>query len=87
LADVYADFFNAVARASAISEQVALGKLVVGSPGWQALAWFLERRFPNKWGKKDRTPVPPKPPKPIEQMNAEELAAYERELDKGKDRA
>jgi hypothetical protein len=80
LAGVYADFFNAVERASAISEQVALGKLVVGSPGWQALAWFLERRFPNKWGKKDRTPVPPKPPKALEAMTPEELDAYKQSL-------
>lgn len=51
----YHDFFTALAlnRGTAFAETTAMRKLKVGSPGWQAQAWFLERRFPKRWAKKE----------------------------------
>ena len=53
-AQVYADFFQKIKQALALSEELALTTLKAGQPGWQAQAWFLERRFPQRWGRKDR---------------------------------
>ena len=86
VAQEFADFFESVKRAVAVGEVNALRELTAGDPGWQSRAWFLERRFPQRWGRKDRTPVQPKPPKPIDQMTPDELDAYERSLDAGKGR-
>lgn len=56
-AQVYTDFYDAVKSASAVSEQGALRDVRAGQPGWQGSAWFLERRFPKRWGKKDHLTV------------------------------
>lgn len=45
-----AAFCRAVKVASAEAEAVALETLRRGPQGWQAQAWFLERRFPKRWG-------------------------------------
>ena len=47
------DFFNAVEKASADAEvgTVAVIKKVMPET-WQAAAWWLERRFPAKWGRR-----------------------------------
>jgi hypothetical protein len=74
-------FFRAVDQAIRIGEGSALRKLRQGAPGWQAQAWFLERRFPQRWGKQDRTPLPPKPNKPIDQMTDDEFERYRQEVE------
>jgi hypothetical protein len=51
-ANRFAAFFERVNEAIRIGEATALKTLKVGAPGWQAQAWFLERRFPKRWGKK-----------------------------------
>jgi transposase len=84
-AQAYADFFAACARASSVAESNAVAAIYEGAGAWQGRAWFLERRFPQRWGKKDRAPLPPpRPRKPIAEMTAEELDVYERSLDAGR---
>jgi hypothetical protein len=51
-AQVYAPFFEACEQAMAIAEQAALRTIRSGAPGWQGSAWFLERRFPDRWGRR-----------------------------------
>jgi hypothetical protein len=46
------EFCEAVKEASAGSEIRAItGILSAGKHSWQALAWFLERRYPDRWGR------------------------------------
>jgi hypothetical protein len=71
-AQIYADFFNSIKRASAIGEALALERLQTGSTGWQAYAWFLERRFPARWGRKDQLTVKGKD---VKKLTDEELEA------------
>lgn len=53
-AQVYADFFGRIKKAVAFAEVESLQTLKSQAPGWQAQAWFLERRFPKRWGKRDK---------------------------------
>ena len=53
-AQAFDDFFSAIKIAASIAEAESLKDLKKGEPGWQAKAWFLERRFPKRWGKQDR---------------------------------
>ena len=49
------EFSNAIKQALAKAEVEALRKLkkTPDKHAWANIAWFLERRFPDKWGKKD----------------------------------
>ena len=52
---IYHEFSNAVARALAQAEMRDV--LIIGQAAkdnWQAAAWRLERKFPDRWGRKDR---------------------------------
>ncbi len=54
----YAEFVKAVERAMAESEARDLG--IIGKAAetqWQAAAWRLERRFPEKYGRRDATKI------------------------------
>ena len=82
----FAQFFEDVRRAVATGEAAALMRLMPGAPGWQAQAWFLERRFPQRWGKKDRAPEPPRASKPLSEMTQEELDEHARKVGAGKGR-
>jgi len=47
---IYGVFVNAVARAEAESEQASLACIQrAGESDWRAEAWYLERRFPERW--------------------------------------
>ncbi len=64
---------DAVARASADSEAeyVAMVKAAGERGSWQAATWFLERRYPSRWGKA-ATPLPDRPTgatKPLEDLS------------------
>ncbi len=50
------EFFEAVKKAEAIAESVHIANIKnAGKSGvWQADAWMLERRYPQKWGKKEQ---------------------------------
>jgi transposase len=53
---IYKDFSDAVEKALAVSEMRDL-KIISDSAregNWQASAWRLERRFPTRWGRKDK---------------------------------
>lgn len=50
------EFFNAIKKAEAEAEveSVALIRRSAQDGQWQAAAWFLERRKPSDWGRRDR---------------------------------
>lgn len=50
------EFYESVKRAEAraIARNVALVQRAAQEGNWQAAAWWLERKFPSEWGKKDR---------------------------------
>ena len=52
---LYFEFFVAVKRAEAqaITRNVAIIQKA-SHDTWQAAAWWLERKFPQEWGKKER---------------------------------
>lgn len=53
------DLAMAVDKATADSETLAVARISKeGSEGsWQAEAWLLERRFPERWGRRERHEV------------------------------
>lgn len=49
---LYLDFYESVRKSSAIGEVKALDNIRrLGKKDWRAIAWYLERRFPNQWAK------------------------------------
>jgi type IV secretory pathway TrbF-like protein len=52
---LFVEFSNAVKRAQAESEARDVATVLQASAtNWQAAAWRLERKFPHRWGRKDR---------------------------------
>lgn len=55
---IYVDFSNAVKKAMAESEADDLENIKKASrEDWKASAWRLERRFPNRWGRKEKVDI------------------------------
>lgn len=58
----YIDFFQNVKKAEALAEakrieiirKASEGNGPFDNPDWKAAAWYLERRYPEKWGRRDR---------------------------------
>ncbi|MDR6862177.1 hypothetical protein J2X64_000558 [Phycicoccus sp. 3266] len=51
----YAAFHDAVRTTQAQAEaETAAGVYTAGQGSWKAAAWWLERRYPERWGRKDR---------------------------------
>lgn len=52
----YSDFSEAVKEATAAAEMRALARIRQAADGgtWQAAAWYLERRLPGKWGRREK---------------------------------
>lgn len=49
---LYIEFFDTVKRASSHAEMEAANMIKKhGKKSWQAYAWFLERRFRERWGR------------------------------------
>lgn len=48
----YREFLESIKRAEAAREAKWI-KDIDGDPSWQSKAWLLERRYPERWGKKD----------------------------------
>lgn len=74
----YLSFFEAIKRAEAVSHAAAVAQIrKAGDKQWQALAWWLERKFPEQWGRRDTTKIEAtvrqKEVKP-EELSDEELA-------------
>jgi len=54
--NIYSDFRDAIEKAMAVSELRDVENIQqAAASNWQASAWRLERKFPNRWGRKDRT--------------------------------
>jgi len=78
-AQIFADFLHAIKKAVALGEINALRNVLAGGPGWQGSAWFLERRFPERWARKDIIVV--KGVRDLSELTDDELNNY---LQKGK---
>ena len=51
----YREFWEAIKKAETEAEIQALrGVLAAGKTNWQAYAWYLERKFPDKYGRRER---------------------------------
>lgn len=54
-ATAYRDLWEAVKKAEGEAEIKALKQIrSAASESWQAAAWYLERKFPARWGRKER---------------------------------
>jgi hypothetical protein len=50
----YVEFAEAVKEAEAVAEVLSVGSIrQAGATSWQAHAWYLERKYPDRWGRKD----------------------------------
>lgn len=57
---VHAEFAEAIKKAEAECEQTCLLRIQTAAAEprtWQAAAWLLERRFPQRWVKHDKPPA------------------------------
>lgn len=52
-------FYEAVKRAEAeaIARNIALIQKAAQEGNWQAAAWWLERKYPEEWGRKDKMDI------------------------------
>jgi transposase len=48
------EFSDAVRKAEAEAEYRNVIKISLGRQGWQAAAWWLERKYHEDWGRRDR---------------------------------
>jgi len=54
----FPEFRESVERAEAQARQRFVGQIAVAAQTtWQAAAWYLERRIPEYWGRRDRLDV------------------------------
>ena len=56
----YAEFAVAIQKAEAEAEAATVARIQLAEAApntWQAAAWWLERRFPDRWGRRDRLEV------------------------------
>lgn len=51
--DIFVRFYHAIDMAEAKAERAAL-EVIRNANTWQAAAWYLERRYPDKWGSQRR---------------------------------
>jgi len=49
----FKELLESVKKASADAESRAI-QTILADDSWQSKAWYLERRFPERWGRKDR---------------------------------
>lgn len=75
---IYVEFLRAYELGMLKTEKAALEAIIkVGTQGlvWQAAAWILERRFPERWGKPEQRPADETPRKVVVQVVEEIVAA------------
>jgi hypothetical protein len=52
---IYREFWESIQKAEAAAEARAVsGVMAAGRRNWTAYAWYLERKFPDRWGRKDK---------------------------------
>jgi hypothetical protein len=73
----FADFFRELEVAGAKAELDAVDRLRAGEPGWKAHAYFLERRYPQRWSRRRRRT---EPECDLSRMSDAELAAHEKRV-------
>jgi hypothetical protein len=79
VAQQFADFFMASRKAQALAETEALRRVREGAPGWQGSAWYLERRFSARWGRRATIAVDgPRLLEDLSKLTDEELEAIAR---------
>lgn len=63
----YTDFAEAIKKAEAAAEVLYLNRIrkAADDGTWVAAAWFLERKYPTRWGRKDELAVGGQEGKPI----------------------
>lgn len=61
----FATFFADYHKASATAELTALSEIRTGKNNWQSRAWFLERRFRDRWGRNDKLEIKPVAPERV----------------------
>ncbi len=68
----FSEFSEAVKTAEAVAEQERVERIQYAAADgtWQAAAWWLERRFPGRWGRRN-----PEPPVSRPAMSEEDLDA------------
>jgi hypothetical protein len=49
---IYTEFLDMIKKAEAEVEDKNVQAIQAGASGWKSHAWFLERRFPTRWGKR-----------------------------------
>lgn len=73
---IYAEFFEAVKSAEAEAELKKVDGLNTTATGWQRHAWWLERRFPKRWGQKQSLELSGPEGAPIEVNAREHLESF-----------
>lgn len=54
----FLEFLEAIKKAEAIAEAKRIQMITEASEtNWQAAAWYLERRYPDRWGKQSKHDV------------------------------
>lgn len=52
---LFYEFYKDIKKAEAAAEMRAVtGIVAAGKVSWQALAWYLERKYPKRWGKREQ---------------------------------
>ena len=65
----YAEYADTIKKAEAEAEMNAIQNIQIhAAENWTASAWYLERKFPDRWGRKDKLTqeISGKDGKPIE---------------------
>lgn len=69
----FVEFSETVKKAMSEVEMATVDEVRKGFTNWQSRAWFLERRYPAKWGAQSKTIVSGPGDKPIEHKDVTEL--------------
>ena len=77
---IYRRFFEAIDQSEAKAESRYLGviKDAANSKTWQAAAWYLERKYPERWGRRQFTDIT-SGGKPLQKIDASQLTDDELE--------
>lgn len=69
----YVEFSETIKRAMSEVEMATVDEVRKGFTNWQSRAWFLERRYPAKWGAQQKQVISGPGDKPVEFKDVTEL--------------